>query len=415
MNRVSTGRFYVGGDPNPRNTLYLHFDLIVHPMLQKNIAVLTGTRAEYGLLRPVMDAILAHPALALQLVVTGMHLDPAFGSSVEEIERDGYHIAARVPMSPPEDSGKGMALAVAAGIQGLTEAFDALRPDVLVLLGDRTEVLAGATAALFLGIPIAHIHGGDVTRGGTDESVRHAVTKVAHIHFPATAASATRILGMGEDEWRIHLTGAPCLDTILRHQPLDRTALNERYGLPVEGPFVLLVQHAVSTEPEEAEAQITATLDALDDLGWPVLALYPNSDAGGRRIIAALEARRYKPGFYLQQNLSQSDYFSLLRHCALLIGNSSSGMIESSSFHIPVINIGIRQEGRERGANVIDAPHEAEAIRAAITQALSPAFQATLPGLVNPYGGGDTGTRIATALASVELGKELIQKKLNSR
>lgn len=384
-------------------------------MPPRNIAVLTGTRAEYGLLRPVMDAIRAHPALALQLVVTGMHLDPAFGHSIDEVLRDGYPIAARVPMSPPEDSGKGMALAVAAGVQGLAEAFDALLPDMLVLLGDRTEVLAGATAALFLGIPIAHIHGGDVTRGGTDESVRHAVTKMAHIHFPATAASAARILAMGEDPWRIHLTGAPCLDTILRHVPLDRATLATRYGLPPSGPFALLVQHAVSTEPEEADAQIAATLAALDDLAWPVLALYPNSDAGGRRIIAALEARRDRPGFHIQANLPQADYFSLLRHCALLIGNSSSGMIESSSFRIPVINVGIRQEGRERGTNVLDAPHDASAIRAAIAQALAPAFQAQLATLVNPYGGGDTGTQIADILASVELGKELIQKKLNSR
>lgn len=384
-------------------------------MLQRNIAVLTGTRAEYGLLRPVMDSVLAHPDLALQLIVTGMHLDPAYGESVREIERDGYVIAARVPMSPPEDTGKGMALAVAAGVQGLTEALDALRPDVLVLLGDRTEVLAGATAALFLGIPIAHIHGGDVTRGGTDESVRHAVTKMAHIHFPATAASAARILQMGEDPWRIHLTGAPCLDTILHHQPLSRAELQARYGLPVDGPFVMLVQHAVSTEPEAAEAQITATLDALEGLAWPVFALYPNSDAGGRKIIAALEARRGAPWLHIHANLPQADYFSLLRHCALLIGNSSSGIIESSSFRIPVINLGIRQEGRERAENVIDAPHDTAAIRTAITRALSPAFQESLSGIRNPYGGGDTGVQIAAILASMEMGKELIQKKLNSR
>ena len=384
-------------------------------MLQKNIAVLTGTRAEYGLLRPVMDAVLAHPDLALQLIVTGMHLDPAYGESVREIVRDGYTIAARVHMSPPEDTGKGMALAVAAGVQGLTEALDALRPDVLVLLGDRTEVLAGATAALFLGIPIAHIHGGDVTRGGTDESVRHAVTKMAHIHFPATAASAARILQMGEDPWRIHLTGAPCLDTILHHQPLSRADLRARYGLPEDGPFVLLVQHAVSTEPEAAEAQINATLDALEGLAWPVFALYPNSDAGGRKIIAALEARRGAYWLHIHANLPQEDYFSLLRHCALLIGNSSSGIIESSSFRIPVINLGIRQEGRERAENVIDAPHDTAAIRSAIAQALSPDFQASLASIENPYGGGDTGVQIAAILASMEMGKELIQKKLNSR
>ena len=379
---------------------------------KRKVCVVTGTRAEYGLLRPVMDAIRNHPLLQLQLLVTGMHLETAFGHSVSLIEQDGYHIDARVPMTAIEDTGKGMATSVGNGILGITQALSELQPEIIVLLGDRTEVLAAATSALFLNIPIAHIHGGDITRGGTDESVRHAVTKMAHLHFPATAASANNILRMGEDPWRIHTTGAPCLDTILAFTPLDRAELAQKYHLPEAGPFLVLVQHAVSTEPEDAVQQIQATLQALAKFALPTLAIYPNSDAGGKAIIQELEAARHFPWLQLHASLPQRDYLSLLQHCACLIGNSSSGMIESSSFKIPVLNIGIRQEGRERAANVIDVHHNAPGIEIALQKALSPAFKQTLAGLENPYGGGKTGLDIAQILASTELGKKLIQKKL---
>lgn len=382
-------------------------------MTKRRICVLTGTRAEYGLLKPVLDAVWAHEGLELILVVTGMHLSEKFGLSVKEIERDGYTIAARVPMDPPEDTGKGMALAVAQGIKGLTEAFAELVPQVLVLLGDRTEVLAGATAALFLGIPIAHIHGGDVTRGGTDESVRHAVTKMASIHFPATPKSAARIQKMGEDPWRIHLTGAPGLDTILSFQPLSPQEIHDRYGLAPQAPYAMLVYHAVSTEPERAGQDMATILETMKELGMPTVAIYPNSDAGGQKIIEVLQAHRAESWLKIHASLPHQHYLSLLKSCKVLVGNSSSGIIESSSFKIPVVNIGMRQEGRERGDNVIDTPMEKPALQKALQTALSDDFQKTLPHVQNPYGGGRTGEAIAEILGRIDLGKELIQKKLN--
>lgn len=381
-------------------------------MPSKKITVLTGTRAEYGLLKPVMQAIAAHADLELQLLVTGMHLAEEFGMSVNDIRADGFHIDAEVPMHPATDTGAAMADAVGLGIQGITEALQKLRPDILLLLGDRTEVLAGAVSALYLNIPIAHIHGGDVTRGGTDESVRHAVTKMAHIHFPATAAAGARIRRMGENPWRIHVTGAPCLDTILSFEALRRDEIAARYGLAADTNYLLLLQHAVSTEPEAARFQINETLSAVLASGMPVLAIYPNSDAGGRTIIAELEKYAEHPHFHLHKSLPHRDFLSLMRHCSCMLGNSSSGIIESSSFQIPVINIGIRQEGRERAENVLDVGHKASDIIAALQKALSPDMQALLKSVRNPYGVGDTGIQIANILATTSTDKRLLQKKL---
>ena len=374
--------------------------------------MVTGTRAEYGLLKPVMMAIQEHPNLNLEIVVAGMHLERQFGHSIDEILADGFEVNAQVPMTVEGDSGKGMALSVSMGIQGFTEVFDRIRPDCVVVLGDRTEILAAVISALFLNIPIAHIHGGDVTRGGTDESVRHAVTKMAHIHFPATPKSAERILQMGEDDWRVFCTGAPCLDTILHFQPITRHGLASKLGLPVTGDFFVLVQHSVSTEPDESRHQIQETLFALDQLKIPTVAIYPNSDAGGLAIIDEFTKWKTSPWLQVFTSLPQELYLSALKNCACLIGNSSSGMIESASFQIPVLNLGIRQEGRERGANVKDLPHDRHAIEQGLNWALMPATRTSMRGIVNPYGGGDTGKRIAEILSQVELGKKLMQKKL---
>lgn len=387
--------------------------IFVAEMNPRNILVLTGTRAEYGLLRPVMDAILAHPDLELQLLVTGMHLETEFGRTVELIEADGYPIAARVPLHSDTDNGRGMAESVARGISGIAQELERLSPDVLLLLGDRTEVLAGASAALFMGIPIAHIHGGDVSRGGTDESVRHAVTKMAHLHFPATEAAARRIRLMGEDNWRIHTSGAPGLDTILQFDPLGAEEMKARYGLEPGDDYLMLVQHPVSTEPELAGAHIREVLAALDEFDLPVVAIFPNSDAGYSEILRAYSDRLGKAGFRCFRNLPHEHYLSLLKHCSALIGNSSSGIIESASFRIPVVNVGIRQEGRDRSENVLDASPVSTEVRNTLEKALSPEFKKVLEGVENAYGEGEAGKRIAQILSSVPLDKRLIQKKLN--
>ena len=382
-------------------------------MAKRKIAVLTGTRAEYGLLKPVMKAIQAHPALELQLIVTGMHLESQFGRSIQQIQADGFDIDREVPMHPAEDTGLGMAQAVASGIEGISEAFRQLEPDVLVILGDRTEILAASIAAMYMNIPIAHLHGGDKSQGGLDESVRHVVTKMAHIHFPATETSAQRIRNMGEKKDHIYVVGAPGLDTIL-HVPLpDRLELLNTFHLPSDQPYLLVVQHSVSTYPEKAVSQIRKTLTAITRTQLPTVWVYPNSDAGGRAIIQELETWvPQSPFIQAHRNLPHQTYLGLLKYAGALVGNSSSGMIESSSFQVPVVNIGIRQSGRERANNVIDVDHDALAIQAAIAQALSPEFRQQAAQSVNPYGKGTAGKQIAQYLAEIPLDKSLLQKQI---
>lgn len=378
----------------------------------RKICVLTGTRAEFGLLRPIMEAIQQHPDLELQVLVTGMHLEALFGMSVKAIEGAGFTVAGRVPMHPVEDSGKGMALAMADGIRGMTKSLVKLKPDILLVLGDRTEVLAGSIAAMYLNIPIAHIHGGDVTRGGTDESTRHAVTKMAAIHFPATPVSAERIRKMGEEDWRIHTVGAPALDTILKVAPLSRAKIARRFNLPEDRPWFLVLQHPVTTEAEISGEQFAETLAALDAFDVEKIFVYPNSDAGGLQIIALLERIKAEPGNHVFATMPHREFLSLMNHSSVMIGNSSSGIIESSSFKVPVVNIGIRQEGRERAANVVDVTHDRLEIERAIDQVISDDFMDSIENIVNPYGDGNASARIVEVLATVELDKRLIQKKL---
>jgi GDP/UDP-N,N'-diacetylbacillosamine 2-epimerase (hydrolysing) len=381
-------------------------------MSARKICVLTGTRAEFGLLRPVMEAIQQHPDLELQVLVTGMHLEQMFGMSVKAIEGAGFPISGRVPMHPPEDSGKGMAFAMGDGIRGMTKVLGKLKPDILLLLGDRTEVMAGAITALYLNIPIAHIHGGDVTRGGTDESTRHAVTKMASIHFAATPQSAERILKMGEEPWRIHTVGAPALDTILNVNPLSRSKLARRFNLPEDRPWFLVLQHSVTTEAEIAGEQFAETLAALDAFDVEKIFIYPNSDAGGLQIIAQLERIKNEPGNHVFASIPHREFLSLMNHCSVMVGNSSSGIIESSTFKIPVVNIGIRQEGRECAGNVVHVGHDRQEIETAIDQVIADEFMDSLENIVNPYGDGNASRRIVDVLSTVELDKKLIQKQI---
>lgn len=380
---------------------------------RRRICIVTGSRAEYGLLRPVIDAVSSHGALTSRLVVTGAHLSRKFGMTVRQIERDGYAIAARVRAHPPDDSGRSAAGAVAEGIRGMAAALERLDPQIVVLLGDRFEILAAAVAATYMGVPVAHIHGGDVTRGGADESARHAITKMAHLHFPATAAGAARIRRMGEDPWRIRVVGAPCLDTLLRYRKASRSEVEAQFGLPAGRPYFVLAQHPVSTEAGAAGRQIRQTIASLRSTGHCVVAIYPNADAGGRAMIAELEKFRPEPWFRLHRSVPHQDFVNLVRHSAAIVGNSSAGIIESPALGVAAVNIGHRQDGRERAGNVIDALHDVDAITRAIVRATSRRFKNALAFIENPYGGGDAGRRIARRLASVALGPRLLQKKFN--
>ncbi len=378
----------------------------------RKIAVFTGTRAEYGILKPVLKAIKAHPRLELVLIVTGMHLSREFGYTIKEIRKDGFKIDAKVEMLHAEDTGVAMVKSIGKCIEKMTEVLEKAKPDFLVLLGDRAEMLAGAVTASYIGIPIAHSHGGEVS-GGVDDSVRHVITKLAHIHFPATQESANRIIKMGEDPSRVFVVGAPALDTILNEKLPEWTKLSKKYSLDLSKPILLVLQHPVVTESNEAAHQIKETLDAIVELKHQTILIYPNADAGGRRMINMIKKYEKYPFIKSFKSIPYADYLGLMKVVNVMVGNSSSGIIEAPSFHLPVVNIGTRQAGRERSTNVIDVGYERKEIVNAVKKALyGEKFREKVRKCKNPYGDGRAAQRIVKILAEIEITPSLLQKKI---
>ncbi len=382
--------------------------------MKRKITVITGTRAEYGLLYPVMRAIQDHPELDLSIIATGMHLSPEHGYTITEIENDGFKVDAAVDMLLSNDTGASMAKSLGIGIIGITQALEQINPDIVLLLGDRDEPFAGAIAASQMNIPVAHLHGGDSTSGGCiDESIRHSITKFAHIHFPATEESAERIKKLGEETWRIHTVGAPGLDTILNTELIPKEQLIKQYSLNTNEPLLITIQHPVTTQPENAASEMRTTLEALSELGMQTILVYPNSDAGGRSMIEVIKEYEHLPFLYTFKSLPHVEYLSLLNIADALVGNSSSGIIEASSFHLPVVNIGIRQEGRQRTDNVIDvAPSKEKIIEAINIDLHDETFKQKVNECVNPYGDGRAGLKIAEVLAGIEIDQKLLQKHI---
>lgn len=380
--------------------------------MTRKIAVITGTRAEYGIYFPVLTAIKKSSKLDLSLIVTGMHLSDKFGHTVDEIKKDGFTIDANIPLELSEDSGASMARDVGVCILGLTDAFEKIKPDILLVLGDRGEMLATAIAGIYMNIPVAHLHGGEVS-GTVDESVRHAITKLSHIHFPATDESAKRIQKLGEDEFRIHVVGAPALDTILSETFVPKKEIGKRFDLDMKEPIILVVQHPVTTELDDVERQIRETMDAVVELGEQTVVIYPNADAGGRKIIEIIE--QYKDYAFIRifKNLRHVDYLSLMRSADVMVGNSSSGIIEALSFSLPVVNIGTRQIGRQRGQNVIDVDYDKYEIIKAIKVGLyDEDFKNKVNKGISPYGNGHAGAKVAEILESIDVTSVLLQKMI---
>jgi UDP-hydrolysing UDP-N-acetyl-D-glucosamine 2-epimerase len=378
----------------------------------RTIVVVTVSRSDYGHLLPVLEAIRSTPELELMLFVAGMHLAPEFGLTVEAIEGDGWPIAERIEMLEPADSPEAVAVSIGNGVSGFARAYASKRPDLVVVLGDRFEFLSAAVAALPFALPVAHIHGGEESEGAMDNQSRHAITKLAHLHFPAAAPYARRLMQMGEESWRIHTVGAPGLDRILTMEFLSREALAEALEIPAAGRWLVVTFHPVTLEYRETAAHIEELLAALDKVDGTLVITYPNADTAGRTIIGGLEEfAMHRPRVRLVKNLGDRIYLSLLRHADAMVGNSSSGLIEAPSFGLPVVNIGSRQRGRLRGANVIDVGDGRDAILAGIEQALDPAFRRMFAGMVNPYGDGQAAPRIVEVLRSVEIGSRLIQKR----
>jgi UDP-N-acetylglucosamine 2-epimerase (non-hydrolysing)/GDP/UDP-N,N'-diacetylbacillosamine 2-epimerase (hydrolysing) len=378
----------------------------------RQVCYLTGTRADYGLFLPTLDRIQEHPVLDLHIVVTGMHLAPEFGQTVKGVESSGFSIAARVETLLAGDSGGAMARSIGLGILGITQALEALQPDILVVLGDRGEMLAGAIAATHLNIITVHVHGGEVS-GTIDESVRHAISKLVHYHFPATVHSQERLIKMGEDPSRVYSVGAPGLSYLRQTEPLPVAQIEEALDLDLSKPVILMTQHPVTTESHQSAEQMRLTLNVLERVGLQTVITYPNADSGGRSMIQVLHEYEDTPSFRIRASLGQKLYVSLLHHTQVMVGNSSSGIIEAPFFGVPVVNIGSRQQGRERAANILDVPHNATAIYRAMEKALyDEAFIEQAHHCTNPYGDGYTDARIAKLLADISLERHVLQKRL---
>ncbi len=372
----------------------------------RKICVVTGSRAEYGLLRCLMEEIREDSELQLQIVVTGTHLSPRFGTTFREIEADGFAIDRKVEMDLEDDSPKGVAKATGQGVIGFAEAFDRLAPDLVVLLGDRFETLAAAETALIQRIPIAHLHGGEVTEGAIDDSMRHAITKMAALHFVATEPFRQRVLQLGEAPERVFTVGGLGLDAIARLTLLDRPALEQSLNFELGNRVFLVTYHPETATDSDPAADFGALLDALDAFeDARVVFTKPNADSGNARIIELMdrwvEANSARTRAY--DSLGQLRYLSLLRQAAVVIGNSSSAVIEAPALRTPSVNIGMRQKGRPRAASVIDCAAETAAIEDAIATALGPEFQARCAATVSPYGGPGAAARIKETLKRVPL------------
>ncbi len=374
---------------------------------KRKIAVVTGTRAEYGLLYWIIKGIHEDPGLELQLIATGMHLSAEFGNTVKEIEKDGFPIADRVEMLLSSDSGVSTAISMGVGITGFARTYERLGPDIILVLGDRFEIFSAVAAAVPLRIPVAHIHGGEATEGVMDEQFRHAVTKMSSIHFPATKRYAGRIIQMGERPERVYCFGAPGLDNIYKLKLLNRKEIIRELGLPMKDKTGVVTFHPEIIDNFPVESQVKELLRALSEtrgIFWVIT--MPNADPGGRSIQALLDRFALKNNARAKTfpSLGQLRYLSLLKHADLMVGNSSSGIVEAPSFRLPVVNIGDRQGGRVRSVNIIDVPVcRKRGIVEAIEKAMSDDFKGSLRGLKNPYGRGNASEKIVSVLKKINL------------
>lgn len=377
--------------------------------MSRRIIYVTGTRADFGLMSRTLKLWNHSEKLSVSVCVTGMHLCDHYGKTVKEIEQDGLAICARLQTDLSLTSGATMAKAIARGLDGMVDVFDTERPDLVVVLGDRGEMLAGTLAAVHLNIPVVHIHGGERS-GSIDESVRHAISKLAHYHFTATELARKRLIQMGELPEHVFVVGAPGLDGIVEEVTASREQLSEQVGFDSRGQIALLVFHPLLQEASEAGKQMMNVLKAIEGFSLQVVCLMPNADAGGRLIEEAIQAHcaQRVADFYVVSHLERPQFVSWMRHCDIMIGNSSSGIIESATFGTPVINIGNRQFGRERCGNVLDVPAEVSAIRDAIKRALED--RNSLSQAVNLYGDAAAGQRMLKLLVELPLGRDLMNK-----
>lgn len=366
----------------------------------RKICVVTGTRAEYGLLSRLMKAIKEAPSLELQVIATNMHLSPEFGLTYKEIENDGFLLNKKVEMLLSADTSTSVAKSLGLGIIGFADAYEDLKPDLLVVLGDRYEMLGAVSTALLLQIPVAHISGGDVTEGAYDDAIRHSITKMSHLHFTSTETYRKRVIQLGEHPETVFNVGAIGLDNIHQLQLWSRQELEESMRFSLGEKCMLITFHPVTLEHQSAKEQFEALLRAVDATGYRLIFTKPNSDSDGRVIISLIDeyVHRHPEKSVAFISLGYQRYLSALQYVDVVVGNSSSGVVEVPSFGIPTVNIGDRQKGRLRADSVIDCAPQEEAIRMALQQAATPAFREQARQVTNPYEQPDTVQRIFEVL-----------------
>lgn len=377
---------------------------------RRRIAVVTSSRADYSHLYWPLRLLAEDSRADLKLIVMGAHLSPEFGSTIQEIHKDGFAIAATVECLLSSDSDVGMAKTIGLAALSLADVLGEMRPDILLLIADRYEMLAPAAVALALRIPIAHIEGGEISEGAIDDAVRNALTKMAHLHFTSTFAARDRVIALGEETWRVTRAGAPSLDHLRRSTLLSREELETKLGVLLAAATVI-AYHPV-TLAEDTLQESDEFFAALSITDGQLIFCYPNADAGSRALIERTKnflAQRGSGQLFV--NLDAIAYWSLLRQAQIFVGNSSSGIMETASFQLPTVNIGGRQRGRERAMNVIDAAANRDAIVSAISRARSDAFRQSLRGMSNPYGDGTASEQILKVLTSAPLGQELLVKR----
>jgi UDP-hydrolysing UDP-N-acetyl-D-glucosamine 2-epimerase len=378
--------------------------------VKRTIAAITSSRSDYAHLRWLLHDLAKHPDVDLQVIALGPHLSPEFGHTGKEFIEHNSKTFTSIECLLSSDTDVGMAKTLGLATLGLADALGRIRPDIVLLIADRYEMLAPASVALTLRIPIAHIEGGEITSGAIDDAVRNAITKMSHLHFACTRTAQQRVIAMGEQPWRVSFSGSLSLDHLSRAKLLTKPQLEKKLGIKLNRKTILALYHPV-TLMKDTVAEAEEMLAALRGTEHQILFIYPNADAGSRKLVQLTE--RFiagNPGAKLFVNLDHTTYLSLLKNVDLLMGNSSSGIIESTSLRIPTLNIGIRQKGREHAANVLDVAADRKEILKAMQHALSPKFRSSIQNLENPYGDGHASKKIVAVLSKAPLGPKLLFK-----
>ena len=376
----------------------------------KHIVYISGTRADFGIMSGLLRKLDKTKEFKVTVIATGMHMMRKFGYSIKDVKRSGLDIEVIDSVFKRDDKSS-ILMFLSDFIRKLTKKLAKLKPDFIFVIGDRVEALGGAIAGSYLSIPVAHFHGGEVT-STVDEIARHAITKLSHMHFCATKKSAGRVKKMGENNLRIKVVGAPSIDNIREMGKISRKELYKKFGLKSGKPLVLALQHPVTLDEKNSYNQMLNTLEAISELNCQCIVVYPNADPGNNGIIKAINKSSLNSKLRIRKNLSYSEFTSLMKYASVMVGNSSSAIIEAPYFKLPVVNIGSRQNGRERACNVIDCNYNKNDIKKSIKLALSSKFKKKIRNLKNPYSSGDTFKKVLIYLKDVKIDKKLLQKSI---